>query len=312
MAHVSFVIPTYNRVDYLRECVASIRAQRVTDVEIIVVDDASTQDTCRALAREPVFSGVVFLRHPENRGPGEARNTGIRAAKGRYVAFLDDDDLLDPRFLETALNVLARDPSIALFCCDAFLIGPTGSVLYGGRTFHEINALIKGYPISSGVRSLEEIFLFSTIGIGFVVGRHVFDRVTYPRARRMEDYEFQIRVAGNGFKVYYHHEPLARYRMHEGNESGARWMVSMCEQKVACLQEALTRYPALRRLGWRARRRMADARMELGIAYLKQGEYLCGVLTLCGSLSGDPLQAIDLGRLAWRWLTRRISTARLI
>ena len=305
MTSVSFVITTYNRAEYLRESVASIRAQNIKDVEIIVVDDASTGGALEALTGDPAFSGVVFLRHTENRGPGEGRNTGISAANGKYIAFLDDDDLLDPRFLETALDVMARDPSIALFCCDAILIDSAGSVLYGGRTFHEINAAIKRYPIRSGFRSPEEIFMFSTIGIGFVVGRQVFDRVSYPVARRMEDYEFQLRVAASGLKVYYHHEPLARYRMHEGNASGPRRRVNMCQRNVEFLQEALDRYPRLRRLRWRARRRIADARMELGIAYLKEGAYQRGVATLFRSVADDPRQTADQAGLVWRWLAKR-------
>ena len=128
----------------------------------------------------------------------------------------------------------------------------------------------------------------------------------YPCARRMEDYEFQIQVAGQGFKVYYHHEPLARYRIHEGNESGARWMVRMCEQKVACLQETLNTYQTLRRLGWRARRRMADARMDLAIAYFKEAQYRPGILMLCRAVAGDPAQLVALTRLTGRWLAKRI------
>lgn len=310
MTSVSFIIPTYNRAQYLRESVASIRAQGIKDVEIIIVDDVSTEGVLETLMSDPAFTGVVFLRHTENRGPGEGRSTGISAANGKYIAFLDDDDLLDPRFLETALDVMTRDPSIALFCCDAILIDSAGSVLYGGRTYHEINAAIKHYPIGSGLRSLEEIFMFSTIGIGFVVGRQVFDRVSYPLARSMEDYEFQLRVAANGLKVYYQHEPLACYRMHEGNISGPRRMVRMCERKVACLQEALATYPALRQLGWRARGRVADAQMELAIAYLKEGNYRRGFMTLCRSVGGDPRQAGDLARLVCGWLPRRISGKR--
>lgn len=75
---------------------------------------------------------------------------------------------------------------------------------------------------------------------------------------------------------------------------------------MACLQEALAKYPALRQLGWRARRRIADARMELGIAYFKEGDYRRGVKTICRSVGGDPRQAADLVKLAWRWPPRRI------
>lgn len=306
MASVSVVVTTYNRSVYLRECIGSIRAQRIRDVEIIVVDDASAEAAPGPFDGDPVFADVVRLRHPENRGPGEGRNTGIRAARGRYIAFVDDDDLLEPCFLETALTVVDRDPSIGLFCCDAVLVDESGGVLYGGRTFNQINAAIKGYPLGSGRRSLEDVFMFSTIGIGFLAPRWVFDRVSYPVARKMEDYEFQLRVAGNGLGVYYLHEPLARYRMHAGNASGAGWMVEICERKVACLEEAFVTYPGLQRLRRRARARIADAQMELGLAYLRQGDYARAIATVGRSLAGDPRQLAEVARLAWRRAPRAL------
>lgn len=310
MPSVSVVITTYNRTKFLRESVASIRAQSIKPFEIIIVDDGSTDAALAGLRSDPLFSGVVFLRNPENFGLGGARNTGIHAAKGDYIVLHDDDDVLEPRLLETALDIMERDPAIGLFCCDAVMIDHAGVVLYGGRTFQGINGAIKRYPIKSGLRSLEDIFLFGTIGIGLVVRREVFDRVSYPPARNVGDYEFQLHVAANGYKVYYLHEPLGRYRMHEGNASGPRWMVRTCARKVACLEDALARYPALRKLGWRARCRMADARMELAIAYFKEASYRSGILMLCRALVGDPAQLFALTRLAGRWLTKRLISQR--
>lgn len=307
MNKVSVVITTYNRTKYLRESVASIRAQSIGEVDIIIVDDASTDGRLEALRGDPLFSDVTFLRTPENLGLGGARNIGIRAAKGEYLVLHDDDDILAPTLIRTALDIMGRDPAIGLFCCDAVMINAEGAVLYRGRTFHEINGEIKRYPIRSGIRSFEEIFLFSTIGIGLVVRRHVFDRAPYPPARNVGDYEFQLRVAATGHKVYYLHEPLASYRMHEENASGSRWMVRTCERKVACLQDVSDDYGVLEKLGWRARRRMADARMELAVAYAKTGRYRDAIWMLGRSVSDDPRQLVDVARLAWRWLAKRVS-----
>ncbi|HZL34515.1 MAG TPA: glycosyltransferase family 2 protein [Tepidisphaeraceae bacterium] len=85
----SVVIPTYNRAHLLRGAVDSVLAQEDTDFELIVVDDGSTDNTAEALAG---YGARVRLLRQENRGPGPARNLGIRAAKGRYIAFLDSDD----------------------------------------------------------------------------------------------------------------------------------------------------------------------------------------------------------------------------
>lgn len=302
MATVTVVIPTYNGARYLPESIASVRSQTVKDVEIIVVDDASDDGDPNEFQADPRFAGVRFLRHDENRGPGESRRTGIRAANGRYVAFLDVDDLYQPQFLATALAILERDPTIGLFCCDGLMVDVNGSALYDGGTFNGINAAIKRYPLRSGRRSLEEIFSFSTIGIGFLVRQEVLQRVSYPASRRLEDYEFQLDVAAAGFGVYYHHAPLARYRVHAGNASGPTSGAGMGEQLLASLQAARTKYAAVRRMGWRARCRIADVRMDLAILYLKIGERWRGVLTLCRAVAEYPPQMMILARFIRRSL----------
>ncbi len=88
---VSIVIPTYNRGYCIEECIRSVQAQSYTDVEIIVVDDASGDDTRERVARiaDP---RLHYVAHEHNCGGGAARNTGIRHAGGDYIAFLDSDD----------------------------------------------------------------------------------------------------------------------------------------------------------------------------------------------------------------------------
>jgi glycosyltransferase involved in cell wall biosynthesis len=303
MTAVSVVIPAYNRGAYLRESIESVRRQTVKDVEILVVDDASRDGALDALKTDPLFADVRLLRHEANRGPGESRRTGILAAKGKYVAFLDDDDLFEPDLLEKALSVLERDPSVGLFCCDGLLVDGTGAALPGARTFNGVHAAIHGYPLRTGPRSLAQVFLWPTVGIGFVARKDVFERVSYPPDRRLEDYRFQLDVAGSGFQVYYLHEPLARYRMHGGNASGAS--PTMCQEMVTCLESARGRYPSLRDLGWRARRRVAQARMDFGISCIRAGERVRGAAALGRAVADYPAQALVLIRFASGWLFRQ-------
>jgi glycosyltransferase involved in cell wall biosynthesis len=127
MADVSVVIPTYNRVSWVRRAVRSaLRAG--SDVEVIVVDDASTDETpevCRAI------EGIRYIRLPSNSGLASARNAGIDAASGEYVAFLDDDDERLPGSLDLQLARLRSNPA-ASFAYGQVLIGdavtnrPTG------------------------------------------------------------------------------------------------------------------------------------------------------------------------------------------
>lgn len=91
---VSVVIPTYGRSDALVDAVASVIEQTYEPIELIVVDDCSPEPVADSVSQLPLetLSSVEFIRHDENRGANVARNSGIDAAEGTYIAFLDDDD----------------------------------------------------------------------------------------------------------------------------------------------------------------------------------------------------------------------------
>ena len=88
---VSVVIPTYNRACLLGRAIQCVLNQSFQDIEVIVVDDAS-QDNSADIVNSLDDSRIKYLRHEKNRGGSSARNTGIKAARGEYIAFLDDDD----------------------------------------------------------------------------------------------------------------------------------------------------------------------------------------------------------------------------
>ena len=106
---VSVVIPTYNRAAYIEAAVESVRLQTLREVEIIIVDDGSTDDTLERLQR--FGSEVLCLRTP-NQGPAAARNVGMQAARGEYIAWLDSDDVYRPYKLELQSALLDLRPEI--------------------------------------------------------------------------------------------------------------------------------------------------------------------------------------------------------
>ena len=106
---LSVVIPTWNRAHLVCEAVESALSQRTGQVEVIVVDDGSTDDTANILTRR-FGSRIHLLRLPNRRGVGAARNAGIRIANGELLAFLDSDDLWLPGKLDAELSVFERFP----------------------------------------------------------------------------------------------------------------------------------------------------------------------------------------------------------
>ncbi|MCI0423565.1 MAG: glycosyltransferase, partial [Acidobacteria bacterium] len=100
---LSVVIPTWNRDRLVCEAVESALSQRIGQVEVIVVDDGSTDDTANMLTRN-FGSRIYLLRLPSRRGVGAARNAGVRLASGELLAFLDSDDLWLPGKLDAELR----------------------------------------------------------------------------------------------------------------------------------------------------------------------------------------------------------------
>jgi len=96
---ITVVIPTHNRASFLKRAIDSVLSQTWKDFELIIVDDASTDNTAEII-RSYYDSRIVYIRHQENKGGSAARNSGILQAKGRYIALLDDDDEWAPTKLE--------------------------------------------------------------------------------------------------------------------------------------------------------------------------------------------------------------------
>lgn len=144
---VSIITPTANRPHFLSEAIATVRAQTMTDWELIIVDDASTDGTSAFLRglRDPRIS---WLRCDERRGPAAASNAGLERARGKYVMFLDDDDLLRPDALELLTGALDAQPhaiSAAAAC----------------RLFHDDGDSVRPYrPARAHTRVMWREFLF--------------------------------------------------------------------------------------------------------------------------------------------------------
>lgn len=108
---VSVLIPTYNRREYILDAIRSVIAQDYDDMEIIVVDDGSVDGTEEAL--EPFLHAIRYLR-TENQGPALARNVGMQAARGDYIAYLDSDDLYYPFKIRLQAQLLDSRPDVGM------------------------------------------------------------------------------------------------------------------------------------------------------------------------------------------------------
>ena len=119
---VSVIIPVYNGHDHLRQCLDSVAAQTLKEIEIICVDDGSQDDSVKILKEYAKNDSRFLVVEQPNGGAGKARNTGLMHAGGKYLSFLDSDDFFEPEMLEHAVREIEKDQAdFVVFRCDQYM-----------------------------------------------------------------------------------------------------------------------------------------------------------------------------------------------
>lgn len=211
---VSVVIPCYNQAHYLGEAIESARRQTHPDVEIIVVDDGSKDNTLE-VARS--YQGVRAVAQA-NQGQGAARNRGLEHATGAYVVFLDSDDRLLPQAFEIALELFDAHPDCAFV---------TGRCLWIGADGNRGNVVPKPLILENHyVHLLQHNFIWAPASVMFrtAVVRGAGGFAT--TVSGAEDYDLYLRIARE-HRILCHESPVAEYRQHDTATSrNSRLMLS--------------------------------------------------------------------------------------
>ncbi len=204
MSSISVIIPTYNYARFLGEAIDSVLAQTLPPLEIIVVDDGSTDDTTELLA---AYGDRIRVLRQKNQGVGMARNAGIAAARGDYLAFLDSDDAWYPCKLELQMQRFAEQPELGLVHCGAETIDSQG------RTLAMTTGGMEGHVAEAMLRLDREVIMPQ--GSSIVVPKGVAEEIGGYDVRLppSEDWDFCYRIAAR-YPIGYVREVLVRYRLH--------------------------------------------------------------------------------------------------
>ena len=222
MPTVSVIIPTYNRAGRISRSIDSVLGQTLEDLELLVVDDASDDDT-EAVVTAYDDDRVTYIRHETNRGGSAARNTGIDRATGRYVAFLDSDDEFYPTKLERQVETLESrsDDWVAAYCGVevAYEEGEEPGALRQ-LVGSAITRRRKTEGAEGGAELIGDVLtddLHTSAGSTLLVEREVAERIDGfdESFVRFQDPEFLIRVLEQG-KLAFVDAPLVR-RYASGN-----------------------------------------------------------------------------------------------
>lgn len=221
---VSVCINTYNRIDSLRLTLNSIISQTYKNIEIIIVDDASSDGTKEILEKEVLHidKRIRYIRHEYNKGLSKARNTAINFASGKYFTFCDDDDEFTPKFIENMVYLLNANDKHTCAVCGVDYSGKLKDIMYKGHTppvgsqfyFLEDIKAVNGYNenIKSGVdhdlwlrlSSLSNIKIVSTIQKLTIPNKNLSDeRMTLNEQKRISGINDSLQIWKEMISKYY-------------------------------------------------------------------------------------------------------------
>lgn len=206
---VSTIIPVHNRPLLLREAVSSVLAQSYRPIEIIIVDDGSTDDTPQvALTMQSMHRHEVQVVRIPNGGPGVAREAGRRIARGEFIQYLDSDDLLLPDKFEGQVSGLRQFPN-----CD---------IAYGQTLHHQIDGKVSENPSKRTGEVIETLFPSILESRWWDTSTPLYRRALTDRGgawstlRSEEDWEYDCRLARFGVQLHYCPVVVSITRSHKG------------------------------------------------------------------------------------------------
>ena len=189
---VSVVIPAYQAAGRIRETLDSVFAQTYTNFEVLLVNDGSPDTEALEQAIRSYGARLIYIRQ-ENRGPSGARNTAIRAARGKYIACLDSDDIYLPEHLSRLVPLL-EEQALDLVYCDSYFIRDGVHV---GRSFERQP---QSPPVTFEKLLTEECAVTTSAVVASrqaMIGAGLFDE----RYRRSEDFDLWVRMSFRGAKM---------------------------------------------------------------------------------------------------------------
>ncbi|MGA3161874.1 MAG: glycosyltransferase [Terracidiphilus sp.] len=211
MARISVLMPVYNVRNYVAEALSSIQSQTFADLEIVVVDDGSTDDTLQIV--EQIASSdprIHIIRVPHNLGLTFALNIGLLYCHAPFVARMDGDDIALPTRLEMQLRFLEENPGVALVGCASIQIDQFGRPIPGLRVARK--------PTEEDIPKI--IFLNTPCLHIWLARRELYDKLDgYREMRYSEDYDFLLRAWTAGYRLSNLAEPLMQIRSWPGNTS---------------------------------------------------------------------------------------------
>jgi glycosyltransferase involved in cell wall biosynthesis len=270
---VSIVIPCYNQAAYLRQAIDSVLAQDYAPLELLLVDDGSTDGSLELMRQYRDRCSVIAQ---PNAGQASAVNRGWARARGELLAYLAADDYLLPGAVRRAVECLQREPDAVLCYCDYLLVDPE-------------SRLIRRVSVPEFSRRDLVTRLVCAPGPGAFLRRSAYER-TGPwneRLRQIPDFEFWLRLAAEG-RFCRVPEALAAYRVHDGSQSFAPVSAERAAEPVEVMREYFSAGRAPRELRELQDESLGNAQVLAARLHLRSGRFAQAARLLWAALRQYP------------------------
>jgi glycosyltransferase involved in cell wall biosynthesis len=274
---VSVVVPTFNRTHYLSAALESALAQTYPNIEVIVSDDASTEDIFGAVVSRFSDRRIKYHRNPSNLGMGLNTWGALVRASGKYVATLHDDDLWEPDFLETLVPPMERDDSLSVAFCDHWVIDESGTV--NVATTEENTQRWNRHRLQRGTIKpyLQAAMVIRVVpaAMAALFRKTAIDWNDFPpEVGTFYDGWLTYLSARTGAAAYYEPRRLTRYRVHQKSET-ISWGAGSGRLRALRQAEFVGRRyvqdPALAEIRAAMEREYTAAVLSLSVALLELG-----------------------------------------
>ena len=289
---VSVIMPVLNGEKYIGEAIESVLTQKYGPVELIVINDGSTDGTSSLLAR--FQDRIRVVEHERNMGIVRSMNDGVSAATGGFIAFLDSDDVWLPEFLQVQVEYLHSHPDAGMVHSDFMTIDENSEVL------EESVAKCRNRGVRPSGNIYPQLFMDSMIcGDAVLIRRECFEKLgSFDEALRFGDYDMWLRIARH-YKVDYVERVLTKYRQHssQSHRNAQRTVSTVIPPSpdsgaVLTLQKQLKMFPdVVRELGSRQiAQRLAQLNFEAALFWYERGIFQHARTCLLRSFRSQPVR----------------------
>jgi glycosyltransferase involved in cell wall biosynthesis len=226
---ISFIVATHNRAILIKNSLLSILNQSYPNIELIVVNDGSTDNTKQTIENFIVTNKIHYVEQ-QHMGRSAARNAGLNLSKGEFISFLDDDDELDPNFTETLLGIIEKNPRLELVFCNCYREENGEKAVFSDFTGLTPSTVFDRLLVGNFIPNM--CLLYRKKSIANILFNH--------GQELNEDYSFLMKIVSTD-NVDFIDTPLATYHLHTSNTMKTNYL-EMRAKELSVLSELAERF----------------------------------------------------------------------